>query len=248
LEKFIPFLVFSFFKKSKIVTKYPFTTDIHSHLLAAIDDGVKSWDEAERIITDFLEMGFTRLITTPHIMSDTYRNEPSGIAAKLIELKQFLAERKIEIEMQAAAEYYLDEAIYAKVINKEPLLTFGNKYLLFETNFLSEPFQLKDFIFQATTQGYHLVLAHPERYGYMTMAKAEDLRNRGVLLQLNTLSVVGFYSRPIQKLAYQLIDKGWVDFLGSDCHSPLQASVLKEATTNKYVQKALNLPLLNSLI
>jgi protein-tyrosine phosphatase len=221
---------------------------MHSHLLAGIDDGVKSWEEAEVILINFLEMGFQRIITTPHIMSDTYRNEPSGIATKLVELKQFLLQKKISIEVQAAAEYYLDEAMYAKILSKEELLTFGQRYLLFETNFLSEPFQLKDFIFQATTQGYRLILAHPERYGYMTMAKAEDLRNRGVLFQLNTLSIAGFYTRPIQKLAQQFIDKGWVDFLGSDCHSLLQAEALKKATANKYVQKALSLPLLNNLL
>ncbi len=240
--------MFSFFKKPKPVVQYPFTTDIHSHLLAGIDDGVKSWEEAEIIIVNFLEMGFQRIITTPHIMSDTYQNEPIGIASKLLELKQFLSQKKINIQVQAAAEYYLDETMYAKILNKEELLTFGQRYLLFETNFLSEPFQLKDFIFQATTQGYRLILAHPERYGYMTMAKAEDLRNRGVLFQLNTLSIIGFYTKSIQKLAQQFIDKGWVDFLGSDCHSLLQAEALKKATSNKYVQKALSLPLLNGMI
>jgi protein-tyrosine phosphatase len=240
--------VFSFFKKPKPVVKYPFTTDIHSHLLAGLDDGVKSWEEAESIITDFLEMGFQRIITTPHIMNDTYRNNPVGIQAKLADLKQFLLEKKINVEVQAAAEYYLDEVFYSKIINKESLLTFGQRYLLFETNFLSEPFQLKDFIFQATTQGYRLVLAHPERYSYMTMAKAEDLRNRGVLFQLNTLSVIGFYSSPIQKLARQFIDKGWVDLLGSDCHNLIQAEALKKATLNKYVQKAFELPLLNDTL
>lgn len=237
--------MFSFFKKSKPVVKYPFTTDIHSHLLTGLDDGVKSWEEAERVITDFLELGLQRIITTPHIMNDTYRNNPIGIQAKLKELKQFLSEKNINVEVQAAAEYYLDEVFYAKIINKEPLLTFGQRYLLFETNFLSEPFQLKDFIFQATTQGYRLVLAHPERYSYMTMAKAEDLRNRGVLFQLNTISLIGFYSAPIQRLARQFIDKGWVDLLGSDCHNTIQAEALKKATLNKYVQKAFEFPLLN---
>jgi protein-tyrosine phosphatase len=240
--------VFSFFHRSKALAQYPFTTDMHSHLLAGLDDGVKSWEEAEGIVTDFLELGFKKIITTPHIMSDTYRNEPDGINAKLIELKQFLSAKNLNVEIQAAAEYYLDEVVYNKVIAKEPLLTFGESYLLFETNFFGEPYQLKDFIFQATTQGYRLVMAHPERYSYMTLAKAEDLRNRGVLFQLNTLSIDGFYNPPIQKLAKQLIDKGWVDFLGSDCHGMVQAKALKKALSNKYVHKALALPLLNHSI
>jgi protein-tyrosine phosphatase len=238
--------VFSFFQKSKALAQYPIVADMHSHLLAGLDDGVKNWDEAEEIIINFLELGFKKIITTPHIMSDTYQNGPDGINAKLMELKQFLLERKISIDVQAAAEYYLDEVMYNKIIEKEPLLTFGNKYLLFETNFFGEPYQLKDFIFQATTQGYRLIMAHPERYSYMTMAKAEDLRDRGILFQVNTLSIDGFYNPAIQKIAYQLIDKGWVDFLGSDCHSSLQVEALRKALGNRYVRKALSLPLLNN--
>lgn len=226
----------------------PLHTDIHSHLLAAIDDGVKNWAEAETVMRDFIELGFKKIIATPHIMSDTYPNKPDEIIQKYQELKKIIELRGIPMDVQAAAEYYLDENLFAQIKNKEPLLTFGDRYLLFETNFVSEPLQLKEFIFQATSQGYRLVLAHPERYGYMTMAKAEDLRNRGVLFQLNTLSIVGYYSTPIQKMARLLIEKGWVDFLGSDCHNPLQALALKQAWSNKYVQRALSLPLLNNTI
>jgi tyrosine-protein phosphatase YwqE len=240
--------VLSFFSKRKSVIENPLHTDIHSHLLAAIDDGVKNWEEAETVLRGFLELGFKRIITTPHIMSDTYPNKPSEIIQKHQELKKLIAERKIEIDIQAAAEYYLDENLFAQITKKESLLTFGDRYLLFETNFVSEPLQLKEFIFQATSQGYRLILAHPERYGYMTMAKAEDLRNRGVLFQLNTLSIVGYYSSSIQKMARKFIEKGWVDFLGSDCHNPSQALALKQAWSNKYVQRAMSLPLLNNTI
>jgi tyrosine-protein phosphatase YwqE len=240
--------VLSFFKKQNQPGNIPLKTDIHSHLLAGLDDGVKNWDESEQIVRCLREIGIERIITTPHIMSDTYPNQPAIILQKTNELRQLLAQKKIQIDLQAAAEYYLDEIVYSKLIQKEPLLTFGERYLLFETNFISEPYLLKDFIFQGSAQGYRLVLAHPERYGYMTLAKAEDLRNRGVLFQVNTLSIIGYYSKPIQKFAHQLIERRWVEFLGSDCHNPLQAIALQEAMSNKYVQKALSLPLLNNTI
>ena len=222
--------------------------DMHSHLLAGLDDGVKSLEEAKEVIKDLAEMGFEKLITTPHIMNDTYRNDAKGIQNGLVELQQHLAKNSINIKLQAAAEYYLDEFLYARIINKQPLLTFGEKYLLFETNFISEPLQMKEFIFQASSQGYRLVLAHPERYGYMTMEKAEDLRNRGVFFQLNSLSIGGMYSKSVQKMALQLIDKGWVDFLGSDCHNPVQSKMLKALQKNKHYQRACSLSLLNNTL
>ena len=49
-------------------------TDVHSHLLPGIDDGVRTIQEALDVIDQLLEMGYKRIITTPHIMTDYYGN------------------------------------------------------------------------------------------------------------------------------------------------------------------------------
>jgi protein-tyrosine phosphatase len=237
--------VISFFQK-KNKFKNPLHTDVHSHLLAGLDDGVKTQKEAIELISFYHKLGYQKLITTPHINSDYYRNEPEGIRAGLTELNKGLKAESIPVIVEAAAEYYLDEELMRKVDAKEQLLTFGQSHLLFETNFLTEPYQLNDFIFKVITQGYKPILAHPERYAYMTLEKAEELKNRGVLFQLNIPSLVGFYSKPIQQLACKLIDKGWIDLLGSDCHTIIHLQVLEDAVQNKYFKKAVELPLLNN--
>ncbi len=219
---------------------------MHSHLLEGLDDGVKSHEEAVQLIKNFHSLGYVKVITTPHIMSDYYRNEPEQILSKAAELNSLLKEQLIPIVLEAAAEYYLDENLASKVTEQKKLLTFGTNYLLFETNFFSEPYILKEFIFNAITQGYKPVLAHPERYQYMTMGKAEELRDRGVLLQLNIPSLVGYYGKPIEKMAVSLIEAGWVDLLGSDCHNMLQCKAVESAFQNKNFKKALDLPLLNN--
>lgn len=238
--------VFSFFKK-KIHRQEPLLTDVHSHLLPGLDDGVKSIEESLHLIRQFKDLGFRKAITTPHIMSDAYRNTPSTIESGLVNLQTALVQESIDFEVEAAAEYYLDEVLFQMVKSNEPLLTFGQRYLLFETNFLTEPYQLKEFIFAVTTQGYKPILAHPERYQYLVndFQKIEDLRNRNVLFQINIPSLVGAYSKPIQKLAQTLIDKGWVDFVGSDCHNQFHVDMMKEAFRNKHFRKALELPLIN---
>lgn len=240
--------MFSIFKKKEKKEYLPLNADIHSHLLCGIDDGVKTLQEAEDIILALQECGYTKLVTTPHIMTDRYHNEPATILNKLEELRNHLIEKKIEMKLEAAAEYYFDEFLFQQVNENIPLLTFGSRYLLFETNYLSEPFQLKDFIFKITTQGYRPVLAHPERYQYMTLQKAEDLRDRGVLFQINIMSLAGHYSKPIQTMANDFIDRGWIDFLGSDCHNYSHIEVLKKAMKSKHFRKALELPLLNRML
>ena len=237
-----------FRKKTSSVVGNPITTDIHSHLLPGLDDGVQTFEQAEAILLQFVKLGYQKVITSPHVMSDTYRNTPAGIQAKVNELRHYLKEKNIAIDVETAAEYYLDEHTFGMVTRKEPMLTFGKNYLLFETNFLTEPFNLKDFIFKATTNGYKPVLAHPERYIYLQndLAKLEDLLQRGVLFQVNISSITGYYSKQAQATAHKLIDKGWVHFLGSDCHSIQHVNLINSARQMKYFQKALSLPLLNN--
>jgi protein-tyrosine phosphatase len=218
---------------------------MHSHLLPGIDDGVKTNAEAFAVIKQFQELGYRKLITTPHIMTDYYGNTATSVTAAYNNFIPACREQNFSIDLQFAAEYYLDETVIKLIAEKEKVLTFGDRYFLFETNAVSEPLQIKEFIFNLTSQGYRPILAHPERYQYMTMAKAEDLANRGVLLQINMLSLIGYYGPPIQKLAEKLIDKKLVSMLGSDCHNMDHISLLKKVHRTKAYEKALALPLLN---
>lgn len=221
---------------------------MHSHLLPGLDDGVKTFEESAAVISAFQQMGYKKLITTPHVMRDIYRNTTPVITAKLEALREHLKNAGIDINVDAAAEYYLDEGVLHDVETNVPLLTFGAKHLLFETNFINEPFILKQFIFMAISHGYRPVLAHPERYMYLqeNYDKAEDLLHRGVLFQVNLASLTGVYSRSAQRLAAHLIEKGFVHYLGSDCHHMDHALMIRDIWRNKYFEKALNLPLLNN--
>lgn len=237
----------SWFKK-KSIPSVKLTTDIHSHLLPGLDDGVKTLEETEAILRIFQGLGYKKIITTPHVMQDHYRNTPTTISSALKKVNEHIRERNTEITIEAAAEYYLDEYFVRQIESDEKLLTFGDNYLLFETNFLSEPLNLNEFIFLATTKGYKPVLAHPERYVYLqnNQQRLGDLIDRGVLFQVNISSILGVYSRPIQSLANKLIDQGFIHLLGSDCHNMQHASYLKEVQKMRHFKKALTLPLLNN--
>ncbi len=240
--------MFNWFRKKNTNDLPPLRVDMHSHLLPGLDDGVATFDDAEQIVRRFIELGYTRIITTPHVMSDAYRNTPEGIQTRLEELRIHLEERGLEIPVSAAAEYYLDESLFKMVETDQPLLTLGERYLLFETNFITEPFNLKEFIFLATTKGYKLVLAHPERYLYLqnNLAKVEDLLDRGVLMQMNISSITGYYSKPVQQMAFKLIDQKMIHWLGSDCHHLQHTVLIEQARRSRYFMKALALPLLNN--
>ena len=222
--------------------------DIHSHLLPGIDDGAKSLEESLELLGHIRKMGYRKVITTPHIMSDYYPNTPPVIRQKLKELQSAAAQQQLDIEIGAAAEYYLDEQFYAQLDQPEQFLTFGKNYILFETGFINQPVILFDTIFKIQAQGLKPVFAHPERYAYIqgNYQLAKDIVERGALLQLNLNSLTGYYSPMAKKTAEKLVDDGLISFVGSDLHNLRHMESLSDAINKKYFDKLLALDLLNN--
>lgn len=209
--------------KSKSANPVNFTflrCDLHSHLIPGIDDGSQSLDESLGLIKKLKKLGFKKLITTPHIQGEFYKNTPEIINSGLEKLKNFLKLSEVDIEIEAAAEYLLDDGFEEKMLNKE-LMTFGNKYILVEFSYFNPHPNFKSFIFDLQLDGYQVILAHPERYGYWfnNFRQFEELKDRGVLFQLNAVSLSGHYGKEVKKMAKKMIDLGMIDLVGSDMHN-----------------------------
>ena len=173
-------------------------TDMHSHLIPAIDDGSTCLKDSINIIKALHKLGYQKIITTPHVMSDFYKNTPETILGGLKLVRAELQKQNISVELEAAAEYYLDYEFEEK-IKAGNLLTFSDNYILVETSFMEAPPNFKELIFQLQVSGYKVVLAHPERYPFMNMEDYEDLQSRSVFMQLNLISLIGHYGVDVQK-------------------------------------------------
>jgi len=139
--------------------------DMHSHLLPGIDDGSKEMMQTLGMVMKMEELGYRKLIMTPHIMEDFYRNTPEIILGKLAEVKEEVKSLGLDIELGASAEYYFDETLIEKVKNKQ-ILPFGDNYLLFEYAFGQEPQNIATLLFEMKVNGYKQILAHYERNQY----------------------------------------------------------------------------------
>ena len=229
--------------------------DMHSHLLPGLDDGAETIEHSLELLQALRALGYRKLVMTPHIMGDFYKNTPEGIRAALQLLREAAAGAGLgDVELECAAEYYLDEFLGRKLADGTEMLTFGGdkRYLLFETSYMNEPLNLFDIIFELKAQGYTPVLAHPERYTYFygRFAEIERLRrDYGVLLQVNLNSLAGYYSPAAKKVAEQLIDGGLVDFVGTDTHHLRHTDTLLRRTLPlPHLEKLLQLPLLNNTL
>ena len=228
---------------------------MHSHLLPGLDDGAETIEHSLELLQALRALGYRKLVMTPHIMGDFYKNTPEGIRAALQLLREAAAGAGLgDVELECAAEYYLDEFLGRKLTDGTEMLTFGGekRYLLFETSYMNEPLNLFDTIFELKAQGYTPVLAHPERYTYLygRFAEIEKLRrDYGVLLQVNLNSLAGYYSPAARKVAEQLIDGGLVDFVGTDTHHLRHTDTLLRRTLPlPHLEKLLQLPLLNNTL
>jgi protein-tyrosine phosphatase len=208
--------------------------DMHSHVIPGIDDGAPAMAQSIEMLQAFASLGYRKVITTPHVMSDGYRNSPETILKGLENVRAAAIDAGIDLQIEAAAEYYLDEVFVANL--HRTLLSFGGekRYVLFETSYVTRPMALEETIFNLQTHGYTPVLAHPERYQYWwgrkdALEEIQELHDRGAKLQVNVSSFAGRHSKQSATIARTLAKQGLIDFLGTDMHRAAQGDTLAKA-------------------
>lgn len=213
--------MFSFFK-SKPVLKDLIPNnfvDIHSHLMFGIDDGAQTQEDTKTIISAMKSLGFDQAITTPHTTPLVWDNTKEGILAKYDEVKTVLASEAESLKLRVASEYMMDES-FLKRIETEKLLTLKDYYVLVEMSYVNPPIQLMDILFHLKSNGYNIVLAHPERYNFYhgNLEMYKKLKKSGCQFQMNLLSTTGYYGGHVLEAANYLLNNDMIDFVGSDIH------------------------------
>lgn len=208
-------------------------TDHHSHLLPGVDDGFKQTEQTLKALEEMEKQGIAEVWLTPHIMEDI-PNTPDSLKSKFEVLKKSYHGN---IRLNLAAENMLDNLFIQRFEENNLLLMNGNRILV-ETSYFNPPMEFDGLIGDILNKGYWPLLAHPERYKYMDENKYRQLKERGVLFQLNLGAIVGGYSPETQAKAKKILQNGWYDCLGSDIHSfkHLITIINSKALTNKEIQ------------
>jgi protein-tyrosine phosphatase len=214
--------------------------DMHAHWLPGIDDGAPDLETSLALIQGLQSLGYQKLIATPHVMAGMYPNTREGILQKLEEVQTFCLKSDRQLpQLGAAAEYFLDDH-FVELVKKEPLLTLPGGYVLIEMALFQEYPGLHAVLFELQMKGYKPVMAHPERYLYYhTLEDFERLREMGCALQVNLLSLSGYYNKSAKTDARLLITHGLVDFLGTDLHHLRHLENLQQSLSGEWVEKAI---------
>lgn len=217
----------SIFQRKKVIDT-SLWVDVHSHLIPGIDDGASDIEESMKLIHALVALGYNKIITTPHIMHGQYANTPTNIKIGLELLKQRIYDEKIDVKIEAAAEYYLDEGFLNHLFGND-ILTIDGSYILFETSYSLKPLYFESMVYEMSASGYKPLLAHPERYRYIRDYSKDyiALKEMGIYFQVNINSFGGHYGKDAQKKALFLSKHGMIDVLGTDAHHIKQLESIK---------------------
>ncbi len=192
-------------------------TDYHSHILPGVDDGITTKEEAIEVLKQYENLGIVKVWLTPHIMDD-YPNETEDLRKRFTELNKAYLEQGGKINLQLSAENMLSSLFVKRLETDDILPIIDEKHILVETSYYNAPYGFGNLLSRISDKGYTPILAHPERYYYMSMQEYEELHEKGIKFQLDYMSVLGAYGREVQERAVSLLKKRYYTIVGSDIH------------------------------
>ena len=196
--------------------------DIHSHIIPNVDDGSHDFEESLDMIRESVASGVTDIIATPHHCKGRYEVSVETIKERFNKLVEAVKSNNIQVNLYLGQEIYISrfESPFEMLDNGKFLTMNGQKVILIEFSMTHKPEDFEDIIYNFSIRGYKVIVAHVERYEWMTIDEIQYLRSEGAYIQVNSDSLVGkgktFHEKHMAKKVFK---KGLVDFIASDMHS-----------------------------
>ncbi len=206
--------------------------DIHCHIIFGVDDGSDSIEESIKMAKIAYESGVSAIVATPHCnIPDSYSNYwGRELFGRVTALRRALDENNVPVKIYCGQEIYCTSRTH-ELLSAGKLITInGSKYALVEFDFHEYSSSVYEKLSKIIAEGYVPVIAHPERYSFVSEEDdaAMRLKSMGCLLQVNKGSLSGFFGRDAQRIAYRMLDKRIADFVASDAHSPFMRTTEME--------------------
>ena len=216
-------------------------TDIHTHIIPNVDDGSPNLETSINMIKHELDIGVDTIICTPHHIYHRYEKTVEEIKKQFELLKSEVEKLNLPVKLYLGQEIcYTHREDIIKMLKEGKLLTLNNtNRILLEFSFTREPEDVLDVIYNFSVNGYEVIIAHVERYEWMTLDKVKDLRKEGALIQINSNSYLGLTTWKEKRFTKKLLKLGLVDYVASDTHS------FRPSTLDKSFKKIKNPDLFN---
>src|SRR5690606_7367835 len=197
-------------------------TDLHSHLMAGVDDGAADASEARAALAALRAAGAVHVVTTPPVdgsltrRADALERRLEALDAAWTALAALAAEHEPGLRLERGAEVMLD--VPTPQLDDPRLRIAGGPFVLVEFPHRILPPQSANTLARLAQQGWIPLVAHPERYASL----GDDLepigawRRVGAYLQVNGPALLGRFGPRVRANALTLLARGWADCIASD--------------------------------
>lgn len=215
--------------------------DIHTHIIPGVDDGSPNLETSIEMIKHEISIGVDSIICTPHHIYHRYEKSVEEIKSNFLLLKEAVEKENLPVKLYLGQEIcYSHREDIIKMLQEGKLLTLNNtNRVLLEFHFTREPEDILDIIYNFSIHGYEVIIAHVERYEWMTLDKVIALKGEGALIQINSNSYLGLTTWKEKRFTKLLLKKGLVNYVASDTHS------FRPSTLDKSYKKIKNPDLFN---
>jgi protein-tyrosine phosphatase len=200
--------------------------DLHAHLVPAVDDGAKSFEESLQMLQMAAADGIETIVATPHVFS--CHNTIKDIEEIIKQAQAFLERLNrhpdpVNLQVLRGAEVFFTTNVmeYLKEYGKVLGLN-GSCYFLLEFPFEFVFPGTRDFIFNVLTEGWIPIIVHPERNKVIQRNPVilYDWVKTGALIQVNAGSLKGLFGEEARVTSFHLLHHNLVHIIASDAHSP----------------------------
>ncbi len=202
--------------------------DIHSHVLPEVDDGSRAFALSLGMLQTARAQGVTHIILTPHFRKPFLESKQS-LKKIFDEFCQQVKNQGLDVELFLGQEIRFNKRVPSMLDAGELITLNDGKYILVEFSLLkrTDSEDIVDVVYGLKKQGYIPIVAHLERYSYVDMDVACQIKNVGGLIQINAGSLVNENGFAVKRKATVFLKNGLVDFVASDIHENRKYSMGK---------------------
>jgi protein-tyrosine phosphatase len=196
--------------------------DLHSHWIAAIDDGCRTPADGLELLRGLHQAGFSVVVATPHMRPGMFDNDRAMLERAFTAMHPHVQSAAKMPEVHLSSEHFLDDVVFQRITSGQGLPYPGGASALVEFPAQAFPARVAHRFFDLKRKGITPVLAHPERYQpvWKDDACLDPLFDAGAHLLLDVCSLVGKYGRAAQKAAEKLLEEDAYEAACSDAHKP----------------------------
>lgn len=210
--------------------------DLHCHVLAGLDDGPESVEEASALAQALGELGFAHLHPTPHQTAHRWAPDPEACQTAAKELRGALERAGCTVQVHRPAGENMWDDLF---LSRQPDHSFpryaGDRSFLLEFPPSGLPPLLSERLFELRMGGLLPVIAHVERY--RPLCDDPSLLGGRAAVLMNLGSLAGGLGWGHRTRLRRMVAEGAVHALATDAHGLQDA---REAAAGlKWLRKSL---------